>query len=63
MWSNSTRDPRQLRAEPMLEPERFLDAANSAFGKLRADPNGWREEIRERSLWERTLADGLCSDG
>jgi hypothetical protein len=50
-------------AVDLLERERFLDVANAAFARLRDDPERWREEIRERSLWEGTLADDLSSDG
>lgn len=39
--------------------ERFLYAANADFAALKRDAKAWREEIRERELWERTLADGL----
>ncbi|HYL74779.1 MAG TPA: hypothetical protein VEU96_11280 [Bryobacteraceae bacterium] len=39
--------------------ERFLHAANADFAVLKKSPKAWREELRERELWERTLADGL----
>ena len=39
--------------------ERFLDAANAAFARLKADPKAWAEELAERKIWEGTLADGL----
>jgi hypothetical protein len=54
---------RKREIEIEAERERFLDAANAAFACLRDDPERWREEIRERSLWEGTLADDLSSDG
>jgi hypothetical protein len=50
-------------AVDLLERERFLDAANAAFAELRTDPERWREELRERSLWEGTLADDLTAEG
>jgi len=39
--------------------ERFLRGANADFEALRRDPKAWKEEHRERALWEQTLADGL----
>ena len=39
--------------------ERFLQSANADFAALKTHPNAWREELRERELWEPTLADGL----
>jgi hypothetical protein len=49
-------------AVDLLERERFLDVANAAFARLHDDPDQWAEEIRERSLWEGTLADDLSAD-
>ena len=40
--------------------ERFLHAANADFAALRSDPKAWKEELKERELWEHTLADGLA---
>ena len=40
--------------------ERFLHAANADFAALRRDAKAWKEELRERALWEHTLADGLA---
>ncbi|MDP9189792.1 MAG: toxin-antitoxin system protein [Actinomycetota bacterium] len=51
------------RAVELLEHDRFLDAANTSFAKLRDHPDAWREERRERELWEETLADGFTEDG
>ena len=39
--------------------EEFLRAANRDYAALRRNPKGWKEERRERELWEQTLADGL----
>ena len=39
--------------------ERFLHAANADFAALKKNPKAWEEELRERGLWEQTLADGL----
>jgi len=40
--------------------ERFLHAANADFAALKKSPKAWTEELRERELWEHTLADGLA---
>ncbi len=37
----------------------LLEETNRAYAALRADPNAWKEERRERALWEGTLADGF----
>jgi hypothetical protein len=37
----------------------FLEEANQAFAELRKDPTAWQEELEERRIWDRTLADGL----
>ena len=42
-----------------LYRKRFLDACNRAYGRLKADPKAWSEELKERRAWERTLSDGL----
>ena len=39
--------------------QKFLSQTNQAFQKLKEDEDGWREEIAERELWARTLADGV----
>ena len=41
--------------------EQFLRAANRDYAALRRNPKGWKQELRERELWEQTLADGLCN--
>ena len=40
--------------------ERFLHAANADFAALKRNPKAWKDELRERELWEHTLADGLA---
>ena len=45
-----------------LRRERFMDEVNAGFAALRADPALWAQELEERALWERTLADGLEDD-
>jgi hypothetical protein len=39
--------------------ERFLRGANADFEGQRNNPKVWKEELRERKLWEQTLSDGL----
>ena len=39
--------------------ERFLRAANADFEALTKDQKAWKGELRERQVWERTVADGL----
>ena len=39
--------------------QHFLNAANTAYAKLRADQQAWQEEEAERTQWDATLADGL----
>ena len=39
--------------------QQFLEDADAAYAALRADPQKWAEESRERELWEATLKDGL----
>jgi hypothetical protein len=42
--------------------ESFLRAANADFEALKNDPQAWKKELRERELWEQTLADGLAKE-
>jgi hypothetical protein len=39
--------------------EKFLRDANADFAVLKRSPRAWKEEFKERELWEQTLADGL----
>jgi hypothetical protein len=39
--------------------QEFLRAANRDYAALRRNSKRWKEELRERELWEQTLADGL----
>jgi hypothetical protein len=32
---------------------------NAHYEALRSDPEAWEEHVRERELWDATLADGL----
>lgn len=39
--------------------DKFVRDANADFAALKRDPKAWREELKERDLWEQTLSDGL----
>lgn len=39
--------------------EEFLRSANRDFAVLRGNAQGWKEELRERELWEQTSSDGI----
>ncbi len=45
-----------------LRRRRILEATNHAFVELRKNKTLWKEELAERSLWEKTLTDGLEDD-
>jgi predicted transcriptional regulator len=47
------------RAVENYRREQFFAELNAAYERLQADPVAWEEELAERALWERTLADGL----
>jgi hypothetical protein len=42
-----------------LHRQRFLDECDRAYGRLKANPKTWKQELKERKAWERTLNDGL----
>ncbi|HEX6749811.1 MAG TPA: hypothetical protein VF092_21140 [Longimicrobium sp.] len=48
------RAPNQLR-EWELERRRFFEDYNAAYDGLRADPDAWKEELRERASWDPML--------
>ena len=50
------------RALERYRREKFLRAANADFEALRDDPREWQKELRDRDLWEQTLADGLAKE-
>ena len=39
--------------------KRFLDDCNRAYARLKAGPQKWEQELKERQLWDTTLSDGL----
>ena len=49
----------------MLEKYRqniMLRQLNEDYAALKKDNKAWKEELKERSLWESTLSDGLKND-
>jgi len=42
--------------------ERKMELFNEGYARLRRDPKQWREELREREIWDAALMDGLESD-
>jgi predicted transcriptional regulator len=47
------------RAIEQYRRQQILDAANTQYAALRADPEAWAEIEAERAIWDATLADGL----
>ena len=50
------------RALERYRREKFLRAANADFAALRNDHSAWKDELRERELWEQTSSDGLAKE-
>jgi len=42
-----------------LRRRKVLEATDAAFSALKANKKAWKEELRERRLWEKTLSDGV----
>lgn len=42
-----------------LRRRKMLEATNEAFLTLKNNKKVWKEELRERELWENTLSDGV----
>ena len=42
-----------------LRRRKMLEATNEAFSRLTTNKREWKEELKERGLWENTLADGV----
>ncbi len=42
-----------------LRRRKMLEATNEAFSTLKADKKAWKDELKERELWENTLSDGV----
>lgn len=39
--------------------EQFLKKANEEYAQIRANPELWAQEIKEREEWDVTIGDGL----
>ncbi len=52
---------RPATATPLDETFRafLLEESNKAYAALRADPEAWQEELKQRAEWDSTLQDGL----
>ena len=60
--AHETREPMHqvlARALDLYRRQRFWDAVDEAYLKLKSDPEAWAEELSERALWDTTLLDGL----
>ena len=60
--STRLHEPMQSVVDRALESfrrEQFLREANAAYGALRKSPKAWKEELKERRLWENALKDDL----
>jgi hypothetical protein len=42
-----------------MRRQRMFDLSNAAYAAMRENEDEWQEELRERKLWDVTLADGL----
>ena len=42
-----------------LRRRKVLEATDAAFSALKANKRAWKEELKERRLWEKTLSDGV----
>ncbi|HEY5087780.1 MAG TPA: hypothetical protein VII66_10525 [Gemmatimonadaceae bacterium] len=43
----------------MYRRDQLLEEINTAFGRLKADPKAWADELSERRAWDDTVADGM----
>ena len=50
------------RAIERYRRERFLRGANADFAELKGDAKAWKRELRDRELWETTVADGISKE-
>jgi hypothetical protein len=42
--------------------ESFLRGANADFAALKLDRKAWKQDLRDRDLWETTVADGISKE-
>ena len=62
MKGSTTSGKGRLSLNEKKRREELLKKANESFARLRRDRNAWKEELKERALWESTLFDGLEED-
>jgi hypothetical protein len=48
-----------VEAVEELRRQRMFELSNAAYAAMRANEDEWQAELRERKLWDVTLADGL----
>ncbi|MEX2314230.1 MAG: hypothetical protein WD628_00835 [Thermomicrobiales bacterium] len=48
-----------VEAVEAMRRRRMFELANAAYAAMRENEDEWQEELRERRLWDVTLADGL----
>ena len=63
--SIKTGRPMQLVLGDAIEEYRrkcFLEDFNRAYATLRANPKKWKEELKERELWDNTTPDKQKKD-
>jgi hypothetical protein len=48
-----------VRALELYRRERFVLEVNAGYLALREDKSAWHADLKERSGWDTTLADGL----
>jgi predicted DNA-binding protein len=56
---------RQLLIEEAIERlsrQYFLHKANEAYESLRHNKKAWKEHLKEQSLWDNALEDGLVDE-
>lgn len=56
------RKPMQTVLDEAIEQfrrDKFFRELDEAYARLQADPKGWKDELEERRIWDRTLMDGL----
>jgi hypothetical protein len=47
------------RAVDGLYRKQWLEGLAEDYARLRTDKKAWAEELKERALWDKSLADGL----
>lgn len=60
--AEQTDQPMVIVLEKAVEEYRrkqFLERLNADFSRLKRNKKAWKEELRERALWDATLSDGL----